>query len=98
MEKLNRLTVLILIGLAFSSHGQTPQPAPSAGTDRITFTGSIREVPTAKPQFASGASATLVRSELTQAEAEATIDFSVALKMRDFANLQQRIGKGEIIS
>ena len=39
-----------------------------------------------------------MRSELTQAEAEATLDFSVALKMRDFAELQERIGKGEIIS
>ena len=40
----------------------------------------------------------LVRSELTQAEAEATLEFSVALRMRNFAELQARIGKGEIIS
>ena len=84
--------------LCFSLHAQTPQPAPSAGTDRVTFAGSIRQVAPAGPQFASGASATLVRSELTQTESEATIDFSVALKIRDFTELEERIGKGEIIS
>jgi kumamolisin len=98
MENVTRLTVLILIGLSFSSHAQTPQPAPSAGADRITFTGSIREVAPAGPQFASGAPATLVRSELTRGESAATIEFSVALKIRDSTELEERIGKGEIIS
>jgi kumamolisin len=39
-----------------------------------------------------------VRSELTLAESEATIEFSVALKIRDFNELEERIGKGETIS
>ena len=47
-----------------------------------------------QPQFASSASATLVRSELTPAEAQATLDFSVALKMHNFAELQERTSKG----
>jgi kumamolisin len=98
MENLTRLTVLILIGLSFASHAQTPQPAASAGDDRIIFAGSIREVAPAGPQFASGAPATLVRSELTQAESEPTIEFSVALKIRDFTELEERISNGEIIS
>jgi kumamolisin len=98
MKNFTRLAFLILIRLSFSSHAQTPRPAASAGTDRITFGGSIREVATAEPSFASGTSATLVRSELTQAEAEATIEFSIALRMRDLAALQERIVKGEIIS
>jgi len=38
-----------------------------------------------------------VRSALSQAESQATIEFSIALKMRDFDDLQERIGKGEII-
>ena len=98
MENVTRLIAFILIGLSFSSHAQIPQTAPSADTDRITFTGSIRAVATAGPQFASRAPATLLRSELTQAESAATIEFSVALKIRDSAELEERIGKGEIIS
>jgi hypothetical protein len=62
--------------------GVTLQPAASAGTDRITFGDSIKAVHAAGPQFASGASAILARSELNPTEAEASIDFSVALKLR----------------
>jgi hypothetical protein len=53
--------IVSLMVLCSSLHAQTPQPAALAG-DRITFTGSVREVATAQPQFASAA--TLVRSEL----------------------------------
>jgi kumamolisin len=95
MDKLTRLTVLILIGLCLNSPAQ---PAALAVSDRITFSGSIKAVSPAEPQVASGAAAMLVRSELTQTEAEARLDFSVALKMRNFAELKERIGKGEIIS
>jgi kumamolisin len=94
---LTRLIVLILIALPFSLSAQTPAP-PSASTDRITFAGSIKEVPAAESPIASGASPTLVRIGLNQAQAEATLDFSVALKMRDFAELQARVSAGEIIS
>lgn len=41
---------------------------------------------------------TVVRSQLSDAETQETIDFSVALQMRDFAELQQRVGMHEIIS
>jgi kumamolisin len=78
-------------------YAQNPQAAAS-GTDRIKFVGSIRDIVTAGPQVASGPSATLERNELTQTEATATLEFSVALKMRDFAELQNRVSKGEIIS
>jgi kumamolisin len=98
MERLTRLAVLIVIGLSLSSWAQTPQPAGSPTNDRISFPGSVREVATTGPESVPGPSATLVRRELTQAETEAPIDFSVALQMRDFAELQKRIGKGEIIS
>ena len=69
------------------------QPSQS-GTDRVTFGRSITGVGTE----ASLTAATIVRSELTQAELQATLGFSVALKIRNFAELQERIGKGEIIS
>ena len=67
------------------------------GIQRTTFVGSIKEVAPSESQFAPGSSATLVRSELTQTEIQATIEFSVALKMSDFADLQERIAGGEII-
>jgi hypothetical protein len=99
MEKLTELTFLILIGICFTLLGQTSQPAASPGTDRITFAESIKTIPTAGPQVASGASATLARSELTPTEAEeASLDFSVALKLRNSAELNERIAKGEVIS
>jgi hypothetical protein len=76
--------------------GQTSQPAASPGTDRITFAESIKTIPTAGPQVASGASATLARSELTPTEAEeASLDFSVALKLRNSAELNERIAKAK---
>jgi len=98
MEKLTQLAVLIFIGLCVCSRAQN-RPIPSSDPSvRITFSDSVRAVATAEPQFASGSSATLVRSELTQPETEARLDFSVALRMRNFPELQERIGKGEIIS
>jgi kumamolisin len=98
MNDLPQRIVFILLALSFSSHGQTQQPAVSTASDRITFNGSLNENATAEPQFAPSAFATLVRSELTQAERDATIEFSVALRMRDFADLQERVGNREIIS
>jgi kumamolisin len=40
----------------------------------------------------------IVRKDLTESERQAPLDFSVPLRMRNFAELQQRIAKGEIIS
>ena len=77
---------------------QNLQSGALAGTDRLTFADSIKEVGAAGPQIASAASGTLVRSELTLAEREATIEFSVALRMREFPEFQERVAKGEIIS
>ena len=51
-------------------HGQTSQPAASPNPERIVFPGSIKEVAGVAPQIGSGAAATLVRSELTETEAE----------------------------
>jgi kumamolisin len=48
--------------------------------------------------MASGSSATLLPNELTQIQTAATLEFSIALKMRDSGGLQERIGKLEIIS
>ena len=87
-------SIVSLTVLGASLHAQTTQ----SSTDRITFNQSIKEVATTQPKFAFGTAGTLVRSELSPAEAQATLDFSVALKMYNFAELQERIGNGEIIS
>jgi kumamolisin len=98
MTNLTLLALTILAGLSLSSIAQTSPSSTSPGADRISFAESIKEVRTALPQLASASSGTLVRSELTQIERSSTIEFSIALRMRDFPDLQERIGKGEIIS
>jgi kumamolisin len=95
MKYLTRLAVLILTGITFCFLAQTVR---STAADTITYPESIRQIATTNPQFASDASPAMVRSELTQAEAEATLEFSVALKMRDLDGLQKRIGQGEKIT
>src|SRR5258708_2563272 len=67
---------------------------------RITFASSIKEPVTtaANAVSISKNTPTVVRSQLTDAETQAAIDFSIALKMRNFAELQQRIGMGEIVA
>jgi kumamolisin len=84
----NWLATIVLAVACASVHAQ---PAPSPGSDRVAFAQSIKDVATVP-------AAALVRSELTETEAKATLEFSVALKMRDFADFEERIGKGEIIS
>ncbi|HEY0794083.1 MAG TPA: FG-GAP-like repeat-containing protein [Chthoniobacterales bacterium] len=72
------------------------QSVPPPGDDRIPYPGSLKEV--AQGAAAPAAAATLVRAELTAAEEEAAVEFSVALKMRDLPGLQARISKGETIT
>jgi kumamolisin len=84
--------------LCASLHAQTPQATALTSTDRITFTGSVREVATIPSQLSSVPSATLVRSELAPAEAQATLDFAIALKMHNFTELQERTNAGQTIS
>ena len=90
--------IIIFLQIALSSYplfAQSPQHSASPGAGQITFSESIAGL---SPGTNQKAAATLVRSQLTQAESEATIEFSVALKMRDFAALKERIVKNEIIS
>jgi kumamolisin len=67
---------------------------------RVTFAGSFKEpIATAANTAATTAKApTVVRSQLTAAEKLQSIDFAIALKMRNFAELQQRIANGESLS
>jgi kumamolisin len=84
-------TAAIVMLFALSAAGQPIQSGASPGSNRVTFSESVKEV-VAIP------GAALVRSELAPAEAQATLDFSVALKMHKFAELQNRVARGEIIS
>jgi len=76
---------------ALSAAGQPIQTEASPGGNKVMFPESFKEV-TAVP------GAALVRSELAPGEAQTTLDFSVALKMHNFAELQNRVARAEIIS
>ena len=70
---------------------------PSNGP-RVAFTDSIREVPAASPGATPDPRhAAVVRAALSAAEASAPMDVEVALRMRNFAELQARVARGEII-
>jgi Pro-kumamolisin, activation domain/Subtilase family len=89
--------IICAIVLIASLEKGSPARAQSVAT-RTTFTDSIKEPANVTVNGAVNKNApTVVRSQLTDAESQATIDFSIALKMRDFAELQQRIGMHEII-
>jgi kumamolisin len=97
MKRLSRFLFLLLVLITRSLYAQTPPPPGPPNTDRISFAGSLKTVNTPGAQKVFGASAVISRTELTQAESESTQEFSVALKMRNFAELQSRIAKGETI-
>ena len=72
--------------------------APSGAT--VEMTDSIVTVSTIAPTIAGGANngtPFVSRTVLTTAEANATMEIEVSLKMRNFADLQARIGRGETI-
>ena len=79
-----RVFALLCIAAAFLTG------AAWAQTDRVRHPGSIREVP-ATP------GATIARTTLTSAESDAVMDFEVALKMRNFSELQGRMARGHLI-
>jgi kumamolisin len=68
------------------------------GADRIIFNDSIHNLANSQPEVVSSASPTVVPSALAEEELQATLGFSVPLKMRNFAELQQRVAQAEIIS
>jgi kumamolisin len=98
MKKNFSLAFWILACLSLASHAQTPQLVASPATARVTFANSISQVPVSQLLLTPSTSATLMRSELTQAETDAILEFSVGLRMRNPADFQARVSKGEIIS
>ncbi len=87
------LTALLSL-VATSLQPQLYIPIGSLSTSRVSFPSSVTE---AKTEI-SGNSPVLVRKELQQSELEKILDFSIALKMRDFSGLKKRITNRETIS
>jgi kumamolisin len=87
----------ILCGIALTA-GLEPTSLAQSAAARITFANSIKEPVTATANAPVNQNVpTVVRSQLTDAETQEAIDFSIALKLRNFAELQERVGMGEII-
>jgi kumamolisin len=90
----------ILCGIALTAGLEPASLAQSAGSaaGRISFENSIKETLTATANKPVNPNVpTVVRSQLTDAETHETIDFSIALKLRNSAELEERVGMGEII-
>jgi len=78
--------------------GLPARPAPSNSQDS-RFIVSMRSMgATATETTEPTDSPLIVRKLLTESERQAPLDFSVPLKMRNFAELQERVARGEIIS
>ena len=89
-------TCLVLTVCAASLRAQTGL-SPAAGAGRVRLNTSFRAVTPlgAAPQAAT---ATTVRDTLTDAEAGATMEVQLPLRMRNSAELERRVAAGEIIS
>ncbi len=76
-----------------------PLPAQPGPAPRSACPDSIVAVPTAAENTpADQHRARIVRAALREAESAALMDFEVALRMRNLAELQARVQRGEIIS
>jgi kumamolisin len=87
------LTAFLIIGFAFDAHG--------AGTDpgRTILSGSIREISAVSATAGTGPhEAAILRRTLSPSESNETMEFEVALQMRNFPELQQRLDRGELIA
>lgn len=71
----------------------------AATAPRVVFDNSVAKVPAAVPGKPQNPRRPFVsRSALLQAEVSAELGFEVTLKMRNFADLQRRVGHGERIA
>ncbi len=72
--------------------------AQQAGPGRLSFSNSIRAVSDLPAGEQPGLRPAIVRRALRSEELSASVDIEVALRMRNFAELQARIARGEVIS
>jgi len=88
-------TSLAILGLLAA---RSPAAIPGDAAERVLLPDSIREIPASADNTSAGQPrARIVRAALKAAESDAAIDFEVALRMRNFAELQARVARGEII-
>jgi len=88
----NRARALLLLSVFFFRLSGGAATPPAA---RDTFEGSVRDIG-AGPR--GGRAAVVIRSVLTADELSAGMTFEVALRMRNFDEMQARIARGERIS
>jgi sugar lactone lactonase YvrE len=87
-------TALIVAGLGLAA---PLTQAQTTGGNRVEYPDSIRAVASASDRSRPGA-ALFVRSSLRPEELSAPIGIELALRMRNFEDLQRRIAMGEVIS
>jgi kumamolisin len=87
------LPVLLFIGFAIDTQGAGLDPGWTI------LPGSIQEVSAVGTASATGPhEAAILRRTLTPSENSETMDFEVALQIRNFPELQQRLGRGELVA
>ncbi len=87
------LTVFLFIGVTLALHGAGIDPS------RTFLPDSIREISAGSATLGAGEpEAAILRRTLTPSEISEPMEFEVALQMRDFPELQQRLGRGELIA
>ena len=93
-----RLTARIAASGLLLTTLATAAGATGGASDRVTFAGSIKEVaPAAVNAPAAAHRAAIVRNTLSPGETAAIREVEVALRMRNFPDLQSRIARGEVI-
>jgi kumamolisin len=93
----NFVTVLLAISIPATNPqlAQSQQSGGSGQSSRVTLGESVVQVPAAPVRPGE---AVVVRNTLTSAESQSALEFSVVLKMRNLAELKDRIAKNEIVS
>ncbi len=86
------LSMLLLFGLPMGLRAAV-SPFP-----RVLSPESIKEIPAEQAAAAGPHQARILRMALSADETTAPMDVEVALRMRNFAELQARVARGEIIS
>jgi kumamolisin len=94
MRRLAATAILLFCCVGLHAQSSGPNSAQhSQGTLLTRSMGAIAVETTQPTRFPA-----VVRKELTESERQAPLNFSISLKMRNFAELQRRIANGEIIS
>jgi kumamolisin len=85
--------LILALGIFIAQAGAVP-----SDETRVTLSGSIAGAPPAAGPNSSPETRRITRATLRPEEESATMEFSVALKMRDLGGLQGRVARGETIS